>query len=195
LIPDATRSRLLGAAVRVIDRGGPSALTLASVAAEAGVSKGGLLYHFATKEALVDALVADWLDRVEAETDALAAQGGWGRGYVRVCQSTGRSQDARATNVALLAALAADPDRLTAVHHRWASWQAHMVEECGEPVAATVARLAADGLWLADLFGLAPPRGALRAGVVRLLLELADGSAAAARAPGGERAPARSRTT
>jgi AcrR family transcriptional regulator len=182
VIPGDTRSRLLGAAVRVIDRGGPGALTLASVAAEAGVSKGGLLYHFPAKEALVDALVEDWLDRVEAEAGTLAGRWGWGRSYVRVCQGRGRSEEDRATNVALLAALAADPERLTAVRDRWASWQLRMVEECRDPVAATVARLAADGLWLADLLGLAPPRGAHRAAVVRRLLELAEGPAPAPRA-------------
>jgi hypothetical protein len=36
-----------------------------------------------------------------------------------------------------------------------------------------VARLAADGLWLADLLGLAAPQGDLRAAVLARLLELA----------------------
>jgi AcrR family transcriptional regulator len=58
----ATRRRLLDAAVAVVRREGPRALTLDAVAAEAGVSKGGLLYHFATKDDLVDALIEDWRD-------------------------------------------------------------------------------------------------------------------------------------
>ena len=64
---DATRRRLLDAAAAVVRRDGPRALTLDTVAAQAGLSKGGLLYHFATKDALVDALVQDWLDRFEGE--------------------------------------------------------------------------------------------------------------------------------
>ena len=44
-----------------------------------------------------------------------------------------------------------------------------------DPVDATVARLAADGLWLAELLGLGPPTGELRAKVVDRLLELAGG--------------------
>jgi hypothetical protein len=40
-------------------------------------------------------------------------------------------------------------------------------------VQATVARLAADGLWLADLLGLAPPEGELRSAVLARLIELA----------------------
>ena len=39
---------------------------------------------------------------------------------------------------------------------------------------ATVARLAADGLWLADLLGMAPPEGELRERVLARLLELCD---------------------
>ena len=38
---------------------------------------------------------------------------------------------------------------------------------------ATVARLAADGLWLADLLGLAPPAGELREHVLARMLALA----------------------
>ena len=41
-----TRRRLLDAATAVVRRDGARALTLDAVAAEAGVSKGGLLYHF-----------------------------------------------------------------------------------------------------------------------------------------------------
>jgi Tetracyclin repressor-like, C-terminal domain len=40
-------------------------------------------------------------------------------------------------------------------------------------VDATVARLAADGLWLAELLGLGPPRGELRERVLERLQELA----------------------
>ena len=50
-----TRKRLLDAAAVVVRRDGAQALTLDAVAAEAGVSKGGLLYHFKTKRELLDA--------------------------------------------------------------------------------------------------------------------------------------------
>ena len=60
------RAQLLDAALAVIRRDGAQALTLDAVAAEAGVSKGGVLYHFATKRALIDGLVDRWLDDFEA---------------------------------------------------------------------------------------------------------------------------------
>ncbi|MCL4694718.1 MAG: TetR/AcrR family transcriptional regulator, partial [Candidatus Hydrogenedentes bacterium] len=47
---------LLDSAEAVVVEGGPSRLTLDAVAEKAGVSKGGLLYHFPTKDALVEAM-------------------------------------------------------------------------------------------------------------------------------------------
>jgi Tetracyclin repressor-like, C-terminal domain len=42
-------------------------------------------------------------------------------------------------------------------------------------VDATLVRLAADGLWFADLLGLAPPTGRLRQAVTARLEELSGG--------------------
>ena len=70
-----TRAKLLDAAAAVVRRDGAQALTLDAVAAEAGVSKGGLLYHFKSKRELLDALVERWLDEFQREIDA--ADGGF----------------------------------------------------------------------------------------------------------------------
>src|SRR5215216_5514144 len=67
------RAELLDAAIAVIRRDGAQRLTLDAVAAEAGVSKGGVLYHFGSKRALIDGL----LDRTDAWLVRLAADGLW----------------------------------------------------------------------------------------------------------------------
>ena len=64
------REELLDAAIRVIRRDGAQKLTLDAVAAEAGVSKGGILYHFATKRALVDGLIERWIDDFDRRLEA-----------------------------------------------------------------------------------------------------------------------------
>jgi AcrR family transcriptional regulator len=161
-----TRARLLEAASVVIRRDGAQALTLDAVAAQAGVSKGGLLYHFASKRELLDGLVERWLDEFQRDIDE--AGGTFPVGYVRA------SDGAKAEEAGLLAALIADPAVLAAVRDRYATWQDRSVTEGGDPVEATVARLAADGLWLADLLGIAPPEGELRDRVLARLLELCD---------------------
>jgi AcrR family transcriptional regulator len=155
----------------VVRRDGPRGLTLETVATEAGVSKGGLLYHFPTRDALVDALVEDWLDRFEAEVVEGTSDGSWVRAYARACAGS-RSAAERATDVALLVAIAGDPRRLEAVRGRYAAWQARLVADAPDAVDATLVRLAADGLWFADLLGLAPPTGRLRQAVAARLEEL-----------------------
>ena len=52
-----TRERILEAGYAVAGQSGVAAVTLDAVANRAGVSKGGLLYHFPSKEALVSGMV------------------------------------------------------------------------------------------------------------------------------------------
>ncbi len=70
--PPAARAKLLDAFVKILIEQGERAATLEAVAARAGVSKGGLLYHFGSKAALVDGL-CDWLDALVAKDVALMA--------------------------------------------------------------------------------------------------------------------------
>jgi AcrR family transcriptional regulator len=145
-------------------------VTLDAVAAEAGVSKGGLLYHFPSKDALVEALIEDWLDRFEAQITERADEGSWARGYARAVGA--RSAKERATDIALMVAVTNAPRELDDVSRRFAGWQKRIVAGAPDPVDATIVRLAADGLWMADLFGLAPPKGQLRRAVLERLDEL-----------------------
>ena len=161
-----TRDRLLDAAATVVHRDGAQALTLDAVAEEAEVSKGGLLYHFKSKRELLDGLVDRWMDDFQRDIDA--ESGNFARRYVAA------NDGAHAEEVGMLAALVADPKVLAAVRDRHETWQDRVATEGGDPVDATVARLAADGLWLADLLGTAPPRGELRKRVLARLLELCD---------------------
>lgn len=66
---DDVRQAILDAALRVTSRG-ISAFSIEAVAAEAGVSKGGLLHHFGTKEELLTAL----LDRFTGQAAEALAQ-------------------------------------------------------------------------------------------------------------------------
>ena len=165
---ERTKQKLLDAAGAVVRRDGPQALTLDAVAAEAGVSKGGLLYHYGTKQELIEALVARWL--ADFQTDIDAADPHFVRGYVRASDPAGQVAD----EVGMLAALIADPSVLRTVRDQYGIWQDRVEREGRDPVDATVARLAADGLWLAELLGMGPPTGELRERVLQRLLELAE---------------------
>jgi AcrR family transcriptional regulator len=65
-----TRARLLEAAIAVAERDGAAHLTLDAVAAQAGVSKGGLLYHFPDKDRLLETLLEAMLERFDTALDA-----------------------------------------------------------------------------------------------------------------------------
>lgn len=155
--PDAVRARLLECAARLIVDHGLPALTLENVAREAGVSKGGLLHHYAGKNALIDGLfeeVVDWFDgQVE---DALEREetrpARFSRAYLRVVAAIDMSVPEEKRLAVLMLMLSSDPHYCT----RWNQWvearlQLHAKTDL-TPVARTL-RLAADGLWLSDLGG------------------------------------------
>ena len=104
-----TKQRLLDAAAAVVRRDGATALTLDAVAAEAGVSKGGLLYHFASKRELLDAMLDGWLEEFASEIAAAEEGEGFGHGYVKASDMSGWAAAARATEFGLLAAASATP--------------------------------------------------------------------------------------
>lgn len=67
----STRDQILNAFEELIIEQGERAATLSSVAASAGVSKGGLLYHFGSKDALVAGLAERFRQQIEEETGRL----------------------------------------------------------------------------------------------------------------------------
>ena len=64
-VPGPARDRILEAAERVVAEVGAARLTLDVVAQAAGVSKGGLLYHFPSKESLLGALAQRYVQSME----------------------------------------------------------------------------------------------------------------------------------
>jgi AcrR family transcriptional regulator len=164
------RTALLDAAIAVIRRAGAQALTLDAVAAEAGTSKGGVLYHFASKRALIDGLIARWLDDFEAQLE----DGDVAAAYVRACDLKRAGPDVTASEFGLLAALIEEPRMLEAVRERYAAWMQRMLGELNRDDAWLV-RLAADGLWYADLLGIAAPEGEDRRRLIERVLALASG--------------------
>lgn len=72
----STREKILAAARKAFDRKGLEGLSLREVAAKVGVTPMAIYRHFASKEALIDALVLDALDEWSARVQALPAVAG-----------------------------------------------------------------------------------------------------------------------
>jgi AcrR family transcriptional regulator len=173
-----TRDRLLDAAERVVVAHGAVGLTLEAVAADAGVSKGGLLYHFPSKDSLAAGLVERAVQRVDQALSRAAADqapGSFTRAYIRVSLGPPRGRPAAGDplSTALLAAFALDPSLLDPLREAYAGWQQRLEDDGLRPADATLARLAVDGWWTSLVLGLPPLSPQVRRGVRDLLERLA----------------------
>jgi AcrR family transcriptional regulator len=93
---EASRSEILDAARRVLLRDGVTALTLDAVANEAGMSKTGLYYYFASKDALVFELVFGVIERqAHAVHDAVEQADDGGAALRAIIRETVRTFAAR----------------------------------------------------------------------------------------------------
>lgn len=145
---NSKRSLILAAASTVVRNSGIEKLTLEAVAAEAGVSKGGLLHHFPNKDALIQSMVSGITSGFSADVQKRAAQdtreqGKWSRAYL---QSTVEAdQDGQDMNVALNAALFTNGVLLDELREQYSVWQQNIENDGIDPVMSSIVRLAVDG--------------------------------------------------
>ncbi|QIP87289.1 TetR/AcrR family transcriptional regulator [Streptomyces sp. Tu 2975] len=170
------RDRLLDAVERLLVKGGVDAVRLDAVAAEAGVSKGGLLHHFPSKRALVEGVVQRLVDRFEAVLPGPDAPPGaytlaWLDSSIPEVApepgTTGRDE----VPIALLAATGG-PEVLDVLQRHYRAWQERLDADGLPPGVSTLVRMAVDGWWTARLLRLAPPHGAAHAELRRLVADL-----------------------
>jgi AcrR family transcriptional regulator len=179
--PD-TKARIIDAAEEVVLRDGVARLTLEAAAAEAGLSKGGVLYHFPTRDALVAGMVDKIIEEFDADIEYLREEdggpGSFTRAYIRATMEPVSPRPDREDRLgaAVIAAAAAQPALLAPLQVASDRWQAQLEDDGLDPTVATVVRLACDGLWLCDLFGLAPPTAARRTQVAMELERLTGSS-------------------
>lgn len=148
----SNRSKILEAAARVVQREGIRSFTYDAVAEEAGLTKGGLLYHFASREELVEAvhehLAQEWEDAMIAalgKPDDTATPAERHAAYAKV-NATG------AKRAELLFII----EGSTSAQY-FAQWETVMAkwappipaaDASEEDLERFIVRLASDGLWL-----------------------------------------------
>lgn len=172
----ATRTAILDAANRIVLQQGVEHLTLEATAREAGISKGGLLYHFPSKEALIVGMIKHYLARFNSDMHARAgreadgAPGRWTQAYLETTFADNERMPRMSSG--LLAAIATDPSLLAPLQRTFAEWVGRLELDGVDPVTATIVRLAADGVWLVELFGLTPPDAQRKAQVMERLAQM-----------------------
>jgi AcrR family transcriptional regulator len=177
MVRPSCRDLLLDSAEAVVVDGGPTGLTLDAVVERAGVSKGGLLYHFPTKDALVQGLISRLIARGNERRTAAAKElpAGPARELKADIITMLRKPDSdRRVSAALLAAVANEPKLINTIREFHRDRFAAHAEEGGSFDRKALVLLAADGLFLLELLQASPFDPDQRKALVDELLRLAD---------------------
>ena len=154
---ERSRNAVLQAAISIIARDGPGRLTLDAIARESGMSKGGLMHQFRTKQAVLKALLEQqvayfdefsrqYLSETSSSQPQLAAQ-------IATLREAGKPNSVA---LALLAAMADDPGLLAVSRDASGPGVVAMKAEAADPDLALLRWSAARGLALSEMFGLCP---------------------------------------
>jgi len=173
---NSARESILEAAGRVIAEMGARHMTLDAVAREAGVSKGGLLYHFPSKEALLSAMVESFCGRLAAAAPIESRRNSIEllRSLIdhRIAIRSAHGEDMRTAH-GMIAALAERPslvEPLAAYHRKL--WE--RVKQGSEPDTAILSWLALEGLLFLEIFNTSPFSEGEREQVIARILALLD---------------------
>ncbi len=173
---EETKAKLLEMGREIAIQEGGAQLTLDSVAERAGVSKGGVLYHFGSKRQLLEGLVHSFLDEFDRAVERELKKGArtWLLAYIRASFPKKRAAQLRETN-ALFALLALEPELLSIAQERFQVWREKAESSGLDPVTAGLIRSAIDGLWYNEMFGLVMPSDQRRELLERLELMIEEG--------------------
>jgi AcrR family transcriptional regulator len=172
------RELILNAAEELVMDLGAAHLTMDAVAARASVSKGGVLHHFPTKTALIQAMLDRLLATFAADLDAIERIAGVSlKGHLRAWINLAQTTDARLDRIcaALLSASANDPELLKPfaqmLRDRLTSYQLERPSDGLTSVIFT----AIEGYWLFNALGLSPLNGETKSAFFLALQGLVDG--------------------
>ncbi|WP_198655388.1 TetR/AcrR family transcriptional regulator [Streptomyces geranii] len=151
---ERTRHAILGATARVVSREG-AGVSIVTIAREAGVSKGGVLHHFPTREALFEAVAIDLLEGFRRSVfDHLDLSenrpGKLLRAYVRtICDDVDSDKPRRDTDYVGWQALEifrSSPGVAELVRADAERWETDLAADGLDPDRVVLVQLAADGL-------------------------------------------------
>ncbi|NIX78279.1 TetR/AcrR family transcriptional regulator [Microvirga terricola] len=172
-----SRERILDAAAELVSEIGSGRLTLDAVAERAGLSKGGLLYNFPSKDALLQGMIQRMIDEASTQKEALREKAEPGPNLeARLCTATVLNLhcgNMREIANGLLAASSENPRLLEPVRHIVKETFGNLKDTCEDLDASLLAWLAVEGLTNLEMHDLSPfseeDRARIVASVNRLL--------------------------
>ena len=157
--PEVIRRALVDQAARITLEQGLSKVTFQAVADAVGVTKGGVMHHFSTKNALVLEVFNDAMAKFEAEVNAAMADdpvkyGSFTRAYIDATISLGEQGQEEYDNQATLYVLMLGDSELRELWAKWANEQLKKHAATDNTETLCMVRLVADGIWLSDFSGI-----------------------------------------
>ena len=157
--PEVVRRALLDQAARITLEQGLSKVTFQAVADAVGVTKGGVMHHFTTKNALILEVFHDAMAKFEAEVNQAMAKdpvryGSFTRAYIDATISLGEKGQEEFDNQATLYVLMLGDSELRELWAKWANEQLKKHEATDNTETLCMVRLVADGIWLSDFSGI-----------------------------------------
>ena len=151
--PTDTKEKLLDAFETLLDESGISGATLDAVAAKAGVSKGGLLYHFGSKAELVKGSLERLGRLVEEDVESMKAAGDRLHDYyLETSAEIGTPLDRSLIAASCLAQ--ENEEAKTALRTTREAWFDVLNEHLGDADLAMTIQLIGDGMYFNQNFGL-----------------------------------------
>jgi AcrR family transcriptional regulator len=174
----SARERVLEAAERVVTEVGAARLTLDAVSHAAGVSKGGLLYHFPSKESLLMALAQRYVDSMQgcisAAKDSINSSDSGRDLKACVLGVLGSDPRLKAMGAVLLATAANDLTLLEVIRTRIAEHTRELAESNVDFARASIVMLAIDGMKMRESLRISAYTAEQREQIVNELLKLAE---------------------
>ncbi|MDA1075522.1 MAG: TetR/AcrR family transcriptional regulator [Proteobacteria bacterium] len=170
------RAMILEAAVHTVEVSGAAHLTIDAVAVAAGVSKGGLLYHFPSKQALLEGMLEYFLEQMNSRTAAYQASHPDDANVAlvaRIIEEHDQKPAQRAMARAILAAAAEDPDLLAPTRQVVKLAFDEAAQGSTPPDMGWVLLLAVEGLRFLEVLKMLPLSRAERKHLHTTLLDLA----------------------
>lgn len=171
--PDS-RARLLDAAISIVARNGASHLTIDGVARESGLSKGGVLYHYPSKHALLQGMMEKMLDELTSKSAEARQADNASELVAHIRSLSNRSPQERATSLALLANAAEAPSLLDAARPFVKERVAKIREESIDEELSLILFLASEGIRFMDALNLLPLSGSEERAIYTRLQQMAE---------------------
>ena len=172
--PEVVRRALLDQAARITLEQGLSKVTFQAVADAVGVTKGGVMHHFTTKNALILEVFHDAMAKFEAEVNQAMARdpvryGSFTRAYIDATISLGEKGQEEFDNQATLYVLMLGDSELRQLWAAWSNEQLEKHKATDNTETLCMVRLVADGIWLSDFSGInISDKKSLRARLIKM---------------------------